>query len=213
MPSSRSIVAVSASLLSVVAVGIPPSHAFTVNIAASNPRTLFLQVGVGSFAAGNFASGGNPGNNRTVNVVTVTVAPEQVGTGRSQVMTTDSTAARSFYDGSVACSLPGQLYIGGFYRSISGVGVATVRATSPANLVSTSGHRIPFTEISWTSSRQGESGAQPFPSGAFIGGVQTIGTILRNQWAESCHTFIYRNTVVVPAGTYSGRVTYTLSLL
>lgn len=212
-PSSRLIAAVSACTLSVAAAGVNPAHGFTVNLAAANPRSLYLQVGVGFFAAGNYNSGGNPGNNRTINVVSVNVPATQVGTGVAQPMTTDSTAARSFYDGSAACSLPGQLYIGGFYRSTSGAGVATVRATSPASLVSTSGHTIPFTEISWTSGREGEAGSQPFPSGAFAGGVQTIGTIQRNQWAESCHTFSYGNRLVVPAGTYTGRVTYTLSLL
>jgi hypothetical protein len=29
---------------------------------------------------------------------------------------------------------------------------------------------------------------------------------------ESCHTFSYANTGVVAAGTYRGRVTYTLSM-
>jgi hypothetical protein len=29
---------------------------------------------------------------------------------------------------------------------------------------------------------------------------------------ESCHTFQYANTGVVAAGTYRGRVTYTLSM-
>ena len=55
-------------------------------------------------------------------------------------------------------------------------------------------------------------GAQPFPAGTFVGGTQTIGSINRNQWAESCHTFSYANTNFRAAGTYTGRVTYTLSV-
>lgn len=212
-PPCRLIATVSACSLALAAAPPNPAHGFTVNIAAANPRSLYLQVGVGSFAGGSYVAGGNPGINRTVNIVSVDVPAAQVGTGVAQPMTTDSAAARSFYDGSVACSLPGQLYIGGFYRSTSGTGVATVRAASPASLVSEGGHTIPFTEISWSSSREGEAASQPFPSGAFAGGVQTIGIIQRNQWAESCHTFTYGNRLVVPAGTYTGRVTYTLSLL
>jgi hypothetical protein len=41
--------------------------------------------------------------------------------------------------------------------------------------------------------------------------VQTIGTIAQNQWAESCWTFSYKNTVTPAAGTYTGRVLYTLT--
>ena len=90
-------------------------------------------------------------------------------------------------------------------------GAATLIATSPASLVNATGNTIPFTQIRWTSSGNGDTGAQPFPAGAFVGGVQTIGSISRNQWAESCHTFTYSNSAVVAAGTYTGRVTYTLS--
>ena len=33
----------------------------------------------------------------------------------------------------------------------------------------------------------------------------------QNEWAESCWTFTYKNTVVPAAGTYTGRVLYTLT--
>jgi hypothetical protein len=79
------------------------------------------------------------------------------------------------------------------------------------NLTNAGGNTIPFTQISWTSSGNSDTGAQPFPAGTFVGGTQTIGTINRNQWAESCHTFSYANTNFRAAGTYTGRVTYTLS--
>ena len=106
-------------------------------------------------------------------------------------MTTNSTSGDQPYDGYAFCNLPGQLYIGGFYRSTSNTGAATLRATSPVNLVNAGGQTIPSTQIRWTSSGNGDSGAQPFPAGAFVGGRQMIGTISRNQWAESCHTFSY----------------------
>ena len=195
-----------------VAIGAFASHAgaFTVNITAANPRVIYLQVGVGSFN-GNYNSGGTPANNPTVNVVSVTVPAAQVGSGTAQTMTTNSTASISYYDNYVFCSAPAQLYVGGFYRSTSNTGAASLRATSPANLVNTAGDRIPFTQISWTSSGNGDTGAQPFPAGTFVGGTQTIGTIARNQWAESCHTFRYANSGFVASGTYTGRVVYTLS--
>jgi hypothetical protein len=131
----------------------------------------------------------------------------------AQQMTSNSTASNSFYDNFVFCNLPAQVYVGGFYRrtnNAAGAG-ATLTATSPANLINGAGDTIPFSQIQWTSSGNGDVGAQPFPAGTFTGGVQTIGTIARNQWAESCHTFSYSNTNIVPAGTYTGRVTYTLT--
>jgi hypothetical protein len=194
----------------VAAGGVAPAKAFTVNITPANPKAIYLQVGVGSFT-GNYNTGGTPGNNPTINTVSVSVAAGAVGSGTAQQMTTNSTASNSFYDGFAFCNLPAQLYIGGFYRNTSVSGAATVTATAPANLVNASGNTIPFTQIRWTSSGNGDTGAQPFPAGAFTGGTQTIGTIARNQWAESCHTFTYANTSFVAAGTYTGRVTYTLT--
>ena len=189
----------------------PPAFAFTATITAASPRAIYLQVGVGSFTGGNYNAGGSPAANATVNIVSVTVPTNVIGNGVAQTMTTNSTASNSFYDGYAFCNAPGQLYIGGFYRSTANTGAATVTATSPANLVSAAGDTIPFSQIRWTSSGNGDTGTQPFPAGTFVGGTQTIGSISRNQWAESCHTFVYENDNFVAAGTYTGRVTYTLS--
>lgn len=186
--------------------------AFTTTITAANPRAIYLQVGVGGFT-GTYNGGGTPGNNTTVNLVSVAVPAASIGTGVAQPMTTNSTAANSPYDNYAFCTTPAQLYVGGFYRfnsNTAGTG-ATLTATSPASLINGSGDTIPFTEISWTSTGAGDTGTQAFPAGTFNGGTQTIGTIARNQWAESCHTFSFANTAMRAAGTYSGRVTYTLT--
>jgi len=185
--------------------------AFTISISPRNPRVIYLQIGVGSFT-GLYNSGGSPAANPTVNVVSVTVPAAAVGSGTAQPMTSNTGATNSFYDNFTFCSA-GQLYVGGFYRrnnSSSGPG-ATLTASSSSPLINAAGDSIPFTEIQWTSSGIGDTGAQPFPAGTFNGGTQTIGTINRNQWAESCHSFSYRNTAVVPAGTFTGTVTYTLT--
>jgi len=190
------------------------SGAFTVSIAAGTPTTIYLQVGVGTFSGGNYNAGGTPGNNTTINNETVAVAAGAVGNGVAQAMTTDSTAANSFYDGFLFCTATTQLYIGGFYRTSNGGGntTATVTATVPAALTDGAGHTIPFSQIRWTSSGNADGGAEPFPAASFsAGGVQTVGTIAKNNWAESCWTFSYLNSNVPVAGTYTGRVTYTLS--
>ncbi len=186
--------------------------AFTIGISPGNPRAIYLQIGVGGFT-GTYRGGGTPGNNSTVNLVSVTVPAAAVGTGAVQSMTTNSTAGASSYDGFAFCNTPAQLYIGGFYRFNNNAAgaAATLTATSPANLTNSAGDTIPFTQISWTSSGNSDSGAQPFPAGTFTGATQTIGTIQRNQWAESCQTFSYANSAIRAAGTYNGRVTYTLT--
>ena len=190
-----------------------PVNAFTVSITPGTP-TVYLQVGVGAFS-GTLQGGGTPGVNPTVNVVSVTVPAAQVGTGTPQTMATNSSAANSFWDNRVFCSPPAQLYVGGFYRRPgggSGGGSALLTAAVPSVLSNGSGGTISFSQISWASSGLGDAGAQPFPSGTFIAGsTQTIGSIPRNEWAESCHTFSYANTAVVPAGTYTGTVVYTLA--
>ena len=171
-------------------------------------RTVYLQIGNGSYS-GIHNSGGTPRNNTTVNAVSVTVPAAAVGTGAPQQMTSDSTAAISFFDNYTVCSPPAQVYVGGWARTPSGNGSAVLTVTSPASLAS-GPDTIPFTDISWTSSAIGNTSAD-IPSGAFTGGTQTLATIRANTWVENCHTFSYANTRLVAAGTYTGRVTYTLT--
>jgi hypothetical protein len=196
--------------------GVSPTvGAFTVSIAPAAPKTVYLQVGVGGFT-GNYDTGGTPGNNATVNKDSVSVAAAAVGNGAAQPMTTDSTVGASSYDGYAFCNVPAQLYIGGFYRTTSaGAGSVNVTATVPAALVDAAGDTLSFARISWTTGGNGPTGStatQPFPGGTFAAGtVQTVGAIGQNQWAESCWTFSYSNTSLPAAGTYTGRVLYTLT--
>jgi hypothetical protein len=189
-----------------------PASAYTVTLAPAAPLTVYLQVGVGSFT-NLYDNGGQPGNNTTVNSVSATVASAAVGTGTAQAMTTNSTATVSFVDGFTFCSVPGQVYIGGFYRTTGATtAAALVTATVPAALASATGTTIPFSQIRWTSSGIGDSGAEPFPAGTFVnGGVQNVGAMSSNTWNESCWTFSYVNNTVPSAGTFTGTVRYTLS--
>jgi len=189
------------------------AQAFTVAISPAAPKTIFLQIGLGSFT-GFYNSGGTPQNNATINKESVAVAAAAVGNGTAQAMTTDSTQTHSFYDNFVFCSVPTQLYIGGFYRTTgAGTGTANVTATVPVSLTDGAGDTIPFSQISWTSSGNSDGTTpQPFPAGSFTGTSVVVGSIAQNQWAESCWTFTYANTVQPAAGTYTGRVLYTLTV-
>jgi hypothetical protein len=186
--------------------------AYTLTLAPASPKTIYLQIGVGSFT-NNYNVGGQPGNNTTVNSVMTTVASTAVGNGTPQAMTTNSTQTQSYLDGYTYCSVPGQLYIGGFYRTAGGAtAAAQVTATVPTALTNAAGDTIPFSKIQWTSSGNGDTGAEPFPAGTFVsGGVQNVGAMASNTWNESCWTFSYLNNTVPPAGTFTGTVRYTMS--
>ncbi|MCI0399899.1 MAG: hypothetical protein L0Z68_01145 [Gammaproteobacteria bacterium] len=83
---------------------------------------------------------------------------------------------------------------------------ATLTANSSTPLNNGAGGTIPFTEIRWNASDP------DIPSGQFTGGVQTLMSFLNNRQIFNDHTFFYRNTQVYASGTYTGRVTYTLSV-
>src|SRR5450759_4992641 len=188
------------------------ASAYTVTIAAATPKTVYLQVGVGSFTA-NYNAGGQPQNNATVNVVSAAVASTAVGNGTAQAMTANTPTMNSFYDGFAYCTVPaGQLYIGGFYRTTgAATAAAQVTATVPAALTDATGDTIPFSKIQWASSGNLDPpGVEPFPAGTFVnGGVQNVGSMASNTWNESCWAFSYLNNTVPPAGTFSGTVRYT----
>jgi len=186
-----------------------PAYPYLVTI-TSGTKSIFLQVGTGTMTGGTFNSGGTPGNNGTINTVTVTVPAASLGTG-SQAMTTNSAVTVSPWDGYAFCpSVPSQVYLGGFYRTPGTGANATLTATSPASLVS-GGNSISFNTISWVSGGNGDP-TPTIPSGTFAAGtVQTLLSIARNSWFESCLQFNYANAALVPAGTFTGRVTYTLT--
>ncbi len=185
------------------------AHAYTVTI-GTGTKAAYLRIGDGTITGGNYSAGGTPAANTTVNLVSVTVPAASVGNATVQNMT-GTGRLTSDYDGFAFCNA-GQVYISAFFRLPTTVNQsATLRVTTPANLTSAGGDTIPITQISWTSSGNGDTGAQPFPAGAFTGGTQTLATLLRNTWAESCHSFRYANAAIVAAGTYNARATYTLA--
>jgi len=181
------------------------ASAYTITI-TSGTRAIYLQVGRGGYTG--FYN--TPGNNATVNVVSVAVPVASVGSGAAQVMTSNSTVSQSPVDGFAFCNPPSQVYIGAWSRPGAGTGVATLTVSTPANLTSGS-DSIPFSQISWVMSGNGDAVFQ-FPNGTFTAGAQTLATFPANTWKEQCMTFSYANTVVPAAGIYTGRATYTLSL-
>lgn len=193
------------------------AQAFTATV-SSGTGTLYLRVGDGAFT-GTLNNNGTPRNLATINVVSTSLTAAEVinqattPTNVPKAMTTNGSIGTSHWDGYTFCNIPQQLYIGGFYRRPNNSsGAAVLTATVPGNLVNQTGETIPFSRISWTSTGNGDTGAQPFPANTFVnGGTQTIGSIAVNRWSESCHSFSYNHNSFIAAGTYTGRVTYTLA--
>lgn len=188
------------------------AQAYIVSISGGLTSSIYLRVGDGVYS-GTFQDGGTPGSGGGINLVSVTVPAAMVGNGANLAMSSNAVQPRSFYDNYAFCNLPAQVYVGGFNRGgllSGGNGVLTV--TAPTHLTNVAGNTIPFSQITWTSSGNGDTGAQPFPAGGFTGGTQTLANFPVNTWRESCHSFSYGNDAVVAAGTYTGRVTYTLTV-
>jgi hypothetical protein len=185
-----------------------PGEAWVLTV-SPGPKTVYLQVGNGSYT-GFYNSGGTPLNNPQVNVVSVTVPATAVGRGTAQQMTSDSTQSASFYDNYAVCNPPSQVYIGGWARLPSGTGTAVLSVTTPVNLLN-GANRIPFNSIRWTSTANGNATAD-IPAGTFAGGNQVLTNIAAGTWVENCLTFFYANTAIVPQGVYTGRATYSLAL-
>jgi len=173
---------------------LPAARAFVVNI-NNGSRQLYFRVG-------DTGTG--------INTVSANVSAAVLGNGVAQQMRSNAVDANSEYDGVAFCNLPNEVYVGGYFRRPgNGNQSATLTIDPPTDLTSVGGTTIPFSDISWTSSGIGDSGAQPFPAGSFSG--DTTINFPANTWRESCHSFKYANTAFVAAGTYSGRVLYTLS--
>src|SRR3546814_15790806 len=103
-------------------------------------------------------------------------------------MNSNTTQSWSSYDNFVFCNVPQQVYVGGFSRGgwfSGGNGVLTV--TAPANLTNANGDTIPFSQLSWTSSGNGDTGAPPFPAGPFSGGMQTLANWTAHPRRQSGH--------------------------
>lgn len=191
-------------LIGCLAVGGIAANAYKVSI-STGTKAIYLQVGNGTYTG--TGNSGTPGNNATINVVSLTLAGNVLGNGTPQQMTSNSTAATSYIDGYAACNPPAQVYVGGWSRTSSGN--ATMSVSSPAALNSSS-DTIPFSQISWTSTENGSTSVD-VAAGTFNGGSVALASIAPNTWIENCHTFRYANGVIPAAGTYTGRATYTIS--
>lgn len=180
--------------------GLLPSQAAAwVLPLTAGPKQIYLAVGRATVG----------GNNATINEVSVSVPAAALGNGVAQAMTSNSTQSNSPYDNYAVCNAPAQVYVGGSLRVPGGSSSATLQVSTPTNLVSGT-DTIPFTQISWTSTANGNAAAD-IPAGAFNGGTVFLRNIAANTYVENCLTYSYANNILPAAGVYTGRATFTLT--
>ncbi len=200
--SRRGVVLIRLVLALLPALAAAPAQAWVLTLTAG-PKQLFLMVGAGTASA----------NNATINTVSVSVPVASLGNGSALAMTSDSSQALSPYDSYPVCNPPAQVYVGGSYRqpnATTGSASATLQVSTPASLTS-GADTIPISQISWTSTANGNATAD-IPAGTFNGGTLPLANIARNTFVENCFSYSYANAAVVPAGTFTGRATFTLSV-
>jgi hypothetical protein len=219
LPARMRKVAAIAILLASLATDL--ALAFEVPITPGS-RMVYLRVGDGEFTnypwwqGGGirpWTDGGVPENGGDVSLVRVQLNANDVGNGVSQAMAGNGRTS-SDYDGFQFCNA-GQIYVGGFFRrnGNSNNFSAQLSVLAPGTLDSPQGNSIPISEISWTSSGNGDTGAQPIPPGQFAPGSTPLANFVQNSWNESCLSFRYANSDVIAGGTYSATVTFTLVTL
>jgi hypothetical protein len=181
----------------VVALALAPlaAQAATVTIGNGGGR-LILQIG--STAA-------------TINQVNFSVPGGSVGNGVA-VVSSNVTPA------SPTCPANTVLIDAQARSQLVNPRTATLSVNSSTPLT-TGTFTIPFSQFAWTASTPGGGGSGclnapvTIPSGTFSGGTaQSLITFNTSRRACICAQFSYLNQNVVSAGTYTGRVTYTLAM-
>ena len=185
------------TLTFVLALVVAPLGSDAATVAIGNgPGRLILQIG--STAA-------------TINQVNFSVAGGSVGNGVA-VASTNVTPA------SPTCPANTVLIDAQARSQNNQPRTATLTADSSTPLT-TGTFTIPFSQFAWTSSAPGGGGngclnaPVTIPSGTFTGAAgQSLISIDTSSRACVCAQFSYLNQNIVSAGTYTGRVTYTLAM-
>lgn len=135
----------------------------------------------------------------------------RVGAAAGITTVTHNVSATNVGDGTPVAGTPNSIRIeasarrAGIFSALFTNFIVTADSSTP---LTNGTDIIPFTDISWTA-RDGD-----IPSGNFTGSpAQVILSPTSAIWrVRDRHTFYYNNTRIVPYGTYTGRVTYTVSV-
>jgi len=135
----------------------------------------------------------------------------RVGAASGITTVTHNVPATQVGDGTPITGTPNSILIeasarrAGWFAAFTTNFIVTADSSTP---LTNGTDTISFTNISWTAQHE------DIPSGNFTGSpAQVILPPTRAFWlVRDWHTFFYNNTQIVPYGTYTGRVTYTVSV-
>ena len=132
-----------------------------------------------------------------------------VGSGGGTIdVVSFNIAAASIGNGVAIVGAPTITIVARARATLANSRTATLTADSSSMLRNAaSGGQLSFSAISWTASDS------DIPSGSFAGMAgQVLATFLNSRQVTTTHTFRYANTQILDAGTYTGRITYTLTM-
>jgi len=148
----------------------------------------------------------------TITTASVTVAGGNVGSGAAQ-LTTAPVSART---GS-SCAAANFVFFNAEARA-NPARTATLTANSTSGLscitpATCGADNIPFTQIGWVNAPPAAYNPATIPSGTFSGAAaQSIISFLSSNQSQDCLRFQYLNTNIVRQGSYTGVVTFTLTM-
>lgn len=131
----------------------------------------------------------------------------QIGSGGATIdQVSFNVAVANVGNGTPVAGAPVILVAVAARATIGGSRTAQLTANSVVPLVNGAA-TLPFASISWTASDA------DIPSGTFNGtAAQLLVQFQNSRLLFSNHTFSYANTLVLQAGTFTGRITYTVTM-
>jgi hypothetical protein len=185
--------AVRAALASVALAALPrPASALTVTVGDAAPE-ISLRVGQ--------AGGG-------VSRVTFAVTAAVAGTGTPVLGTTTANAGRRQNPNFGTDCPANEVRIWARARSTAANPRTATLTVNGSGSLTSGPNAIPFTNFDWVT-----SGGAEIPSGTFTGSPsQALLTFGTSREVSVCQRFRFLNTVVYPAGTYNGQLTYSLQM-
>ncbi|QJR13884.1 hypothetical protein [Usitatibacter palustris] len=177
--------------------------AFLLLVAApAGATTVVIANGAAQIALRVGATGG------TISTVAFAPAAATAGTGVAVLGTTNAAAGSVQGANFPTACAANNVRIWAMARSTVGAPrTATLQVNGSINLTS-GGNTIPLTDFDWVTSAGTE-----IASAAFSGsGTQALTSFVTSREVSVCLRFRFLNTTVYPSGTYTGQITYNLSM-
>ena len=136
----------------------------------------------------------------------------RVGAQTGVTTVTHNVPATQIGDGTPIEGAPASVIIEASARRARRPHLRFIISVDSSTPLSNGSNTISFTNISWTAEDGGNRG---IPSGNFDGSPAQVlvRRPISTRWlVTDYHTFYYNNTQIVPSGTYTGSVTYTVSV-